>query len=434
MRLRARSGFCRAASAPRAGYGCLSRFRRALEHWLESCYATHVLGAPRLIGSLLFVLGFWAACNPKGSAQDGTRKRPQQSGSEAPVAEPGSEKPIAGESAEIAGGEFWAGSRPGTPGRKPDLEPRRYQVELGPFEMDRLLYPNDPKKPPLTNVTRSEAKKLCAARGARLCTELEWERACKGPDSHRFISGDSYDESCSKAITACASAFEVFGLGTTLREWVSSDLRTPKQTPLAVVRGPEKGAPAHAHRCAHRRGIDANSKHEDVGFRCCRGAPNAAIIPEPKLTQTFRKTSVSAKRLEELLSSSPHTSTLAKDVQFFREPDAARTVVARGPGDRMGFDFTVSPLFWNPVAGAEYLAVAARSGKKTSFVVLFERVTDKDYELSASFVMQDEPGPVAFAYSQYIRPRFHFSTCWGCPGENGKILHRKPDSVVILQP
>jgi hypothetical protein len=28
----------------------------------------------------------------------------------------------------------------------------------------------------------------------------------------------------------------------------------------------------------------------------------------------------------------------------------------------------------------------------------------------------------------------HFSTCWGCPGETGKILFRKPERPVILQP
>ena len=42
--------------------------------------------------------------------------------------------------------------------------------------------------------------------------------------------------------------------------------------------------------------------------------------------------------------------------------------------------------------------------------------------------------PVALAYNGYIRPRLHFSTCWGCPGETGKILYRDPDAAVVLQP
>jgi hypothetical protein len=128
------------------------------------------------------------------------------------------------------------------------------------------------------------------------------------------------------------------------------------------------------------------------------------------------------------------TRALAKDLKFFREPDAANTVVERGPGDRKGFSFTVAPLLWNPVAGAEFLVLSARSGENTSFVLAFHVLGEDSYELASSFVMRGEPGPVAFAYSGYIRPRLHFSTCWGCPGETGKILYRDPGSVIIVQP
>jgi hypothetical protein len=61
-------------------------------------------------------------------------------------------------------------------------------------------------------------------------------------------------------------------------------------------------------------------------------------------------------------------------------------------------------------------------------------VGDDDYRLAGSFVMKNEPGPVALAYSDDIRPRLHFSTCWGCPGETGKILFRKPERVAIVEP
>jgi hypothetical protein len=88
---------------------------------------------------------------------------------------------------------------------------------------------------------------------------------------------------------------------------------------------------------------------------------------------------------------------------------------------------------WNPVAGAQYLLVSARSGDSTSFVAAFHVAGKDEYLLASSFVMKNEPGPVAFAYSGYIRPRLHFSTCWGCPGETGKLLHRDPDAVVIVQ-
>jgi len=108
--------------------------------------------------------------------------------------------------------------------------------------------------------------------------------------------------------------------------------------------------------------------------------------------------------------------------------------VARGPGDRQGFLFTVAPLLWRPVAGAEYLIVTARSGKDTSFVLAYYVLGKDDYKLASSFILKDEVGPVALAYSPSIRPRLHFSSCWGCPGETGKLLYRNPDTVAIVQP
>ena len=67
-------------------------------------------------------------------------------------------------------------------------------------------------------------------------------------------------------------------------------------------------------------------------------------------------------------------------------------------------------------------------------VLAYHVVSKGDYRFAASFVMQNEPGPVAIAYSESIRPRLHFSTCWGCPGETGKILFRAPERAVIFQP
>jgi hypothetical protein len=143
---------------------------------------------------------------------------------------------------------------------------------------------------------------------------------------------------------------------------------------------------------------------------------------------------ITADRLEKLLAGYPETRSIAKDVKFFKEPESAQVVIDRGPGDRKGMSFTVSPLRWNPVPGAEFVLVSARSGDTTSFVVALHVIGDDDYRLAASFIMRDEPGPIAFAYDGFIRPRLHFSNCWGCPGETGKILFRKPDRAVILQP
>ena len=343
------------------------------------------------------------------------------------------DEPIAGERVDVPGGAFTAGSAPGEPGRRPEIEQRTTVVELGPFRMDRLPYPNDPKALPRTNVTREEADRLCSERGMRLCTELEWERACRGPKSDAFSTGAEWSQRCADDPHHCASAFDVLALGA-MREWTSSDVIAEDGTRRASVRGAAPASPPSAHRCAARTPERSDAKSESLGFRCCRGARNAALVTEPRAGQTFIGKTLTAQRLTELLEADPHTERLAKDVRLFRDPDAADTVVSRGPGDRKGFLFTSAPLLWNPVAGAEFLVVTGRSGDDTCFVVVFHVLAGDKYRLASSFIMENEPGPVALAYNGYIRPRLHFSTCWGCPGETGKILYRDPDSVTISQP
>jgi hypothetical protein len=338
------------------------------------------------------------------------------------------------EHAEVPTGGFRAGSMPGDPGRHPELEPKLMTIELGAYKIDRLPYPNDPNRTPLTSVTREDAMRLCGERGARLCTELEWERACKGAKDDRYPTGDGWEPRCAKEPTRCESGYGTLGMGAALGEWVTSDIAPGTPKALAVVRGAAADAPAEDHRCAARHGTPATTKEATIGFRCCEGPPNARVLPEPALGDAYQKVHLGLERLVELLKAEPLTRDLAKDVKLFREPDSAETVVSRGPGDRKGFSFTVSPLRWNPVPGADLVVLVGRSGENTSFVVAYHVLADDQYRLAGSFVMKNEPGPVALAYSDDIRPRLHFSTCWGCPGETGKILFRKPERVAIVEP
>jgi hypothetical protein len=374
-----------------------------------------------------------ASCNKPGSAADSS-PAPSASARVAASAHAPTTPPLAGERVSIPGGKLVAGSMPGEPGRDPQLEPRAYDVELGPFQIDRLLYPNDPGAAPLTGVAREDARRRCAERGARLCTELEWERACKGPDNLDYPGSTAWDARCASP-ASCASGFEVLGMGA-LPEWVSSDAIPSEASAKrhAVLRGASPAEAAQDHRCARRRALDGDDAPQDVAFRCCKGPPNAAVVREPALGATFVKTNLTAARIEKLLAENRETAALGHDVKLFREPEAADTVVSRGPGERKGFSFTVLPLLWNPVKGSEILLVTARSGEDTSFVAAYHVLGKDRYQLASSFVMKNEPGPVAFAYDEYIRPRLHFSTCWGCPGETGKILHRAPDDPIILQP
>jgi len=389
------------------------------------------------LGRLALLLALSACSKPLGPAPEpsGTARvasgAPGDSVTKAP---PKVSAPLPNERVDVPGGTFLVGSRPGDPGRNPELEPRQSSIELGPFQIDRLPYPNDGESPPRTSVSRDEAKRACAEHGERLCTELEWERACKGPTSTAYATGATWDARCAKEPLSCASGFDVLGLGGSLREWVASDLPSKDGAGVrALVRGAAGSSAGPEHRCAARHTVDPESRAADLGFRCCKGAPNAAIVPEPRLGETFSRGKISTEQLERVFKSDPNTEAL-KSLKFYREPDAANTVVARGPGDKKGFLFTVAPLVWRPVAGAEFLLAVGKSGDSDAFVAVLHVLGDDEYSVAATFFMKNEPGPVAFAYSDSIRPRLHWSTCWGCPGETGKILFRPPESVVIFQP
>ena len=365
------------------------------------------------LGHLLLIL-LTIACG-----RNSTQRKVSTSSSATLPAGPGSiatvRAPLVGERVEIPGGTFQAGSQPGTSGRRPMLEPVLHAVELGSYEIDKLPFPNDPARPPLTGLTRDEARTRCAEFGGRLCTELEWERACKGPESKSYPTGDLFDAHCLSHPNQCATGFDVLAMGIARKEWTASDLGSAADS-MAVVRGSDSQSPDEEHRCATRIGLRSNSHDKDVGFRCCKGAPNAALVTEPTLGKAFEKWQLSAQRLGQILESNPTTKPLAENAQLFHEPEAADTVVERGSGDRKGLTFSVAPVIWNPSLGVRFLLVTGRSGKETSYVLAFNAIGKDEVALAASFIMKSEPGPVAFAFDDSIRPRLFFSTCWGCPG------------------
>jgi hypothetical protein len=334
----------------------------------------------------------------------------------------------AGSRVRVPEGSFSSGTEPGRFERHPELEPRTNRTALGPFEIDVEAYPGG-SGGPLLGVGREEAAERCAGRTGRLCTELEWERACKGPDSRPFASGADLDPTCWKT-PGCASGFGVWGMGS-LREWTASDPGRAERS--AIVRGAADSASAAQRRCAHRE-IATLTPQADLGFRCCYGAPNAARVVLPRLGQTFGKVELPLPELARLLASDPATRRLAHDPHYFDEPAATASVFARGGRARQGFLATTAPLAWNPAAGVELLVVTGRSGSSTSFVVVLDALGDGSRHVASSFIMEDEPGPVVLAYNGGLRPRLQFSTCWGCPGESGSISYQDPDRALIQQP
>ncbi|RME56961.1 MAG: hypothetical protein D6795_00325, partial [Deltaproteobacteria bacterium] len=151
------------------------------------------------------------------------------------------------------------------------------------FCIDRYEFPNKVGNIPRTDVTWQEAIRVCKVLGRRLCTEEEWERACKGPEGTRFPYGDTWDpqrcntedarglEGTIEAIgsrPACRSGYGVFDMSGNVKEWTSSSW--PGHPGEKVVRGGSSLQPDWAVRCASRENYFPYERSKSLGFRCCK--------------------------------------------------------------------------------------------------------------------------------------------------------------------
>ena len=189
----------------------------------------------------------------------------------------------------IPRGPLVAGTPEGSLPRIADEEMPGEQIILKGYYIDVFPYPNEEGAIPLSNVTEEAAQGLCAERGKRLCSELEWERACKGPDNHRYEYGDSYRaQRCGTGATpvmrptgmrvACRSEFGVRDLHGGAWEWTASDWGRGAGPGLVSLRGGNSADGELVARCANARAQKPTSESGSVGFRCCAGAPNAALV------------------------------------------------------------------------------------------------------------------------------------------------------------
>ena len=201
----------------------------------------------------------------------------------------------------------WSGSRPARSARAPRRTPCRasptrscagVDVSLRAYYIDALPYPNEAGAIATTNVSRDEADQMCASKGKRLCTELEWERACKGAANTTYEYGDDYEGSnCGTGVTIEEAARRPTGdrlVQERLRrremhggawEWTSSAWGRGHRENLGVLRGGNALA-GRARRSLRERARQRRSprKSPTMGFRCCKGEPNTASVELPLQT------------------------------------------------------------------------------------------------------------------------------------------------------
>ena len=163
-------------------------------------------------------------------------------------------------------------------GERPEgvTEVAAFWIDDLPFVNPRL---NDPYAPPLTNMNYGEARRLCDKFGKRLCSQDEWEKACKGPKNMIFSYGDDWDpEACPKPgffeggyrlsdFPGCVSGYGVVGMTGGVGEWTS----TSKGAGHLVKPSEVGSSPKHA-RCAGGTDRADDFKSQHIGMRCCLDA------------------------------------------------------------------------------------------------------------------------------------------------------------------
>jgi formylglycine-generating enzyme required for sulfatase activity len=157
-------------------------------------------------------------------------------------------------------------------------------ITLPAYCIDTYEFPNRKGMMPRGGVSYAVAEAACAKEGKRLCTENEWERACKGAKNQRFPYGEDFEEGAcvTKGATGengsvkisgdskrCVSSFGVADLSGNLAEWTTSSFN--ERSSGKVIKGGSADRPDHASRCSARRhgATDKADVGALVGFRCC---------------------------------------------------------------------------------------------------------------------------------------------------------------------
>jgi len=172
-----------------------------------------------------------------------------------------------------------------------------HEVFLDAFCIDIYEYPGQAGSVPEAGLSWVEAQARCTQAGKHLCTEAQWEKACKGPMGYIYPYGDTYDNtkcwtemgyndgqpSASGARRRCKSGYGVFDMSGNVAEWVSdwydpeyysvSPYRNPAGPELGsfkVLRGGAWFATGLGSRCSFRQAQDPAGSRFFAGLRCCK--------------------------------------------------------------------------------------------------------------------------------------------------------------------
>jgi formylglycine-generating enzyme len=269
----------------------------------------------------------------------------------------------------IPSGPLVAGTPEGSLPRIADEEMPGEQVILKGYYIDVFPYPNEEGAIPLTNLTQDAALAACAEHGKRLCSELEWEHACKGPGNARYEYGDTYRaERCGTGAmpvmrptgirVACRSGFGTRDMHGGGWEWSSSAWGRGSAPGFVSTRGGNSPDGEVVGRCANARPQKPSQSSATTGFRCCAGTPNTVEVvldikrgPELKACERIDK-----PRLAQILDGLPSDARMAL-------------------GERSAITVDHQWL-WRPIGNEELIAtrVCSGLGQRPACGVLIDRM------------------------------------------------------------
>ncbi|MEM9195424.1 MAG: hypothetical protein AAGF12_40010 [Myxococcota bacterium] len=404
-------------------------------------------------GPCLAIAVFLAVgCNDDGTAEDPpdaasltpeTRAEPPPAPPPAPHAPEEAETqrgsgraPGPDQTVDIAAGTVLVGSVPGAEGRRPRYEADLIPVEVPAFSIDRLPYPNR-FGAPTPAATRAEAEEMCQSEGKRLCTELEWERACKGDTRQEFPGGAPFDvEQCSLNPLRCETPLGVLAMGTEGFEWTASNVTRGLGSDRysAVVRGGRISDPPGEHRCGARHALSPEHGVRGVVFRCCEGTGLSPAYPEEEPLRSFRPLpDIDQNRVREVMASVPELAPYAQNFRLYGQLEAERAL-GRGGRTLQDLPWTMleGVLRWSPENGELVWVFAGRSGDSALIAAVYP-LPDESFAHAASFIFYGEAAPIVVSWDFGSRSEILWSTCVGCSGESGSILYRDDKRITIAQ-
>ncbi len=133
---------------------------------------------------------------------------------------------------------------------------------------------------PETGIGLEQARASCRDRGARLCTDAEWEQACRGEGDSSYPYGDTFRrgrcnvDSGSIVVAGqfpgCRSAVGAFDMSGNVAEWVED----------GQIRGGSASDKSDG-RCSRKQHPSGEQGFSDVGFRCCRDLVRSSAPAAP---------------------------------------------------------------------------------------------------------------------------------------------------------